>query len=112
ILSGLSQEDEVLSLESLTIDLGMLQLMDLDDFKSNNKLKDSIKQQLEEQILKERALKKTVNVQHLTLSDFHKWVFYLRQGYLDWNVEFPIDDWQEHVLESLSSSMDALNHFI
>lgn len=112
ILSGLSNDDEVLSLDSLTIDLGIIKLMDLDHIKSNGRLVENIKQQLEEQILKERALNHRVNIQHTTLSDFHKWISYLRQGYLDWNVEFPIDAWQEHVLESLSSKMETLNHFI
>ncbi|WP_313514965.1 contractile injection system tape measure protein [Sphingobacterium sp.] len=112
ILTDLSNEDEVLSLDSLTIDLGNIKPMDLDHIKSNGRLVENIKQQLEEQILKERALKHRVNIQHTALSDFHKWISYLRQGYLDWNVEFPKDAWLEHVLESLSSTMETLNHFI
>ncbi len=112
ILNGLSEENNVLSLESLTIDLGKLKLSDLDGMKSNSQLIENIRQQFEEQIWKEKSTKNVLNFQDKAHANFNKWFSYLREGYLDWNVEFPIDDWYEHVLEALSSNLETLNHFI
>ena len=112
IFQNFSSEDQVIMLDSITIDLGNLTLEEISNFQINGKLEELISSQVEVMLLKAKILRNPKELMSLALHHYYQWISYIQKGYLPWNVQNIPEDWQNHVLESISSNIEVLEHFM
>src|SRR5688500_15215552 len=84
IFDELSNKDEVITIDKLDIDIGVIAMQDLENTTPGseweNILRDQIKIALQEQRMQ-------ANMQRIDLNTniARQWLFYMEQGYLEWN---------------------------
>jgi len=101
IFDELTHENEVLSINKIEIDLGEILLEEILKINEKPELLRKTKQQIIEQITKEISGTNTI-VSSLPENHFHQWMFYMKNGYLNWNVASMEDIVFQHVLEVLA----------
>jgi len=99
----LAADQEVICLKNLEIDMGIIKESDIDRLSSDPELISSIKRQIHDHIASELSAGKTAVTRSAVANSFHQWLFYMRHGYLDWNVSFLNDQWYNQVLEALAT---------
>ncbi|HEV8084464.1 MAG TPA: contractile injection system tape measure protein, partial [Chitinophagaceae bacterium] len=102
-----SSEDEIISLDTFEIDLGIINVKEIE--KGN--WEDEVLEKITEQLLpvkhglssKEKVIKKS-----RALSISEQWIFYMQHGYLPWNSLQINKDWYDKVLEAFAGDATAV----
>lgn len=102
-----STEEETITLDTLEIDLGIINEREIEKggweeqvFKKITEQLLPVKHKLPSQLAIKRELK--------TLSVSGQWIFYMQHGYLPWNVLKIDQDWYDKVLEAFAADASAI----
>ena len=103
-----SNEDETISLDTLEIDLGIINVKEIEKGDWEEKVFKKISEQL---ILVKRGLsfKENVKKKSRVFNISEQWIFYMQHGYLPWNVLKINQDWYK-VLESFAADTVAIGN--
>ena len=104
--------DEVILIDSLSIHLGTIELKDLDRINQNENLILNIRSQIQSQVNIDEFVNKNITRKSKSIKDFEQWMFYVKNGFFDWNVSTLNTDWFNHVLEALATDTNLLDVFI
>jgi len=100
-----SDEEEIISIDNLEIDLGTINIKEIEKGDWDEKVFKKISEQLIHIKHRLKAKKKT---RPLSISD--QWIFYMQHGYLPWNVLEINEDWYNKTLEAFASDAAAINN--
>lgn len=104
--------DEAILIDSLSINLGTIELKDLDRINQNENLILNIKNQIQSQVNNNEFVNKNITRKSISIKDFEQWMFYVKNGFFDWYVSTLNTDWYNHVLEALATDTNLLEVFI
>lgn len=105
----ISGEDEVIILDQVEIDLGIIHEAVINKAGWNTDLMESLKKQLKEVILKETTGLTPASVKRsFTANSFKQWLFYMQNGYLPWNVSSGNEAWYDQVMEELATNYGSV----
>lgn len=100
--NDLCAEGEVIQLDSVTIDLGILRFKDIKAGKSEDIIYALLLEQLRKHI--PAALRISAKAGNtIRLSVARQWLFYMQKGYLPWNTLKADLTWYNHVLEAFAT---------
>ena len=104
-----STNDEITSIDRLTVDLGILSEKEIEEGTWEEKVFKKITEQLTS--LKHRSspdVKVKTKTRSLSISE--QWIFYMRHGYLPWNTLEINKQWYDKVLEAFASDAGAITN--
>jgi hypothetical protein len=102
-----STNDEIISIDNLTIDLGMISEKEIEKGNWEEKVFKKITEQLAS--LKHRSSANVkVKTKTRSFSISEQWIYYMRHGYLPWNTSEINKQWYDKVLESFASDARAI----
>ena len=104
-MNELSFEDEVIQLDKIELDLGILQLGEIQNAVAGNNLYEAILAGIKEAILTPASQNGSA-VTRKSLRAAKEWLFYMKNGYFDWNMIEINEDWYHHVLEAFAVDFD------
>lgn len=106
----ISAEEELISLDRVEIDLGVILEDEVNTMVWNTNVIDLLRKEIAQQ---ESAQLMAANESGLRCSlsgnSFQAWFFYMQQGYLPWNVMAVDEPWYEQVLEELAANYNSIN---
>ena len=104
-----SNDDETIRIDNLVIDLGIITEKEIEKGNWEEKVFKNITEQL---IPVKHSIPSGVKVKKKTrsLSISDQWIFYMRHGYLPWNVLKINQDWYDKALESFASDAVAISN--
>ncbi len=104
---GASNDDEVIEIDSVAIDIGIIDSKNLEKIDWAGIVSKKITEQLTAVKL---GLASNINSVNKTrvLSSADQWIFYMRHGYLPWNVLAPNEDWYSNVLSAFAADSKAI----
>jgi hypothetical protein len=109
IFDAVSLENETISLDKLEIDVGMINVKQIEKGNFEEVVFKKINEQLTS--LKYGSASKIKAVKEPTqLSISGQWIFYMRHGYLPWNTLKINAEWYKNILESFASDSIAINN--
>lgn len=100
-----SDEEEIISIDNLEINLGTINIKEIEKGDWDEKVFKKISEQLIHIKHRLKAKKKT---RPLSISD--QWIFYMQHGYLPWNVLEINEDWYNKTLEAFASDVASINN--
>lgn len=103
-----SNEDETISVDSLEIDLGVINIKETEKAEEVEKVFLKIEEMLIP-IKQEISSKVNAKKKSRELSVSEQWIFYMRHGYLPWNVLQINKDWHDKVLQAFASNSAAIS---
>lgn len=108
--------DETLYIDNLEIDLGVLTEKEINRPALDDEIRALLTNQLREK-LKHHSIgvKNTLGQQPATIGVARQWLYYMKRGYLPWNLLETGSGWMQKVLEALSTdfaSISALRNLI
>ncbi|HRO45272.1 contractile injection system tape measure protein [Agriterribacter sp.] len=108
VFDGLSAKGEIIQIDYLEIDLGILSEKEVKRGKWNEAILSKIREQLYQQI---KAKREEENTKHtgVSFNNYRQWLFYMQKGYLPWNVLQVSDAWHEKVLETLAVDFGSIS---
>lgn len=106
------QPDEVIIIDSLSINLGTIELKDLDRINQNENLILNLRSQIQSQVNIDGFVNKNITRKSISIKDFEQWMFYVKNGFFDWYVSTLNTDWYNHLLEALATDTNLLEVFI
>ncbi len=104
-----SNEEETISLDTLQIDLGIINEKEIE----KGTWEELVLKKITEQLIPIKygvSSKAKVTKQPKSLSISGQWIFYMQHGYLPWNVLQINQDWYDKVLEAFAIDSSAINH--
>jgi len=101
VFNELSDEEEVIRIEQLEIDLGILSEKEISQGQWDKDILSGIKSQLQEKIGR-RENKRLIRHEITSLGICKQWLFYMQKGYLPWNTLYVDEAWYARVLEALA----------
>jgi hypothetical protein len=108
VFDAVSNDVEVIEIDSLSVDIGTIDLKDLDKADWTDIVVKKITEQLIDVNLglssNIKSLKKTK-----PLSSADQWIYYMRHGYLPWNVLSLTEDWYLNVLSAFAADSNAIS---
>lgn len=106
-LDSMSTEEEILHVDKLEIDLGMVSLRDIENGRWNAEVYNKISERL---ILLNASpsTEKKVRKQSGALSIAEQWIFYMKHGYLPWNILETAEEWYKNVLKAFAGNSVAI----
>lgn len=102
-LTKLSASNEVLYIDRLEIDLGILNITQLPATQLQKIVLPAIVQKIQESLSTGQYTNSIVNTRSGAVHSFTKWLQYMQKGYLPWNVLHVTDEWRQQVLEALAT---------
>jgi hypothetical protein len=102
-LNKLSAPDEVQTIDRLEIDLGVINITQLQKTQLNKVVLPAISKQVQEYITSEQRTTSITHKRSRTQHSFTQWLHYMQKGYLPWNVLHITDEWLQQVLEQLAT---------
>ena len=109
VFDAASGDDETISIDNLVIDLGIITEKEIEKGGWEEKVFKNITEQL---IPVKYAISSGIKVKKkassLSISD--QWIFYMRHGYLPWNVLKINQDWYDKVLQAFASDAVAIGN--
>lgn len=102
-LNKLSATNEVLYIDRLEIDLGVLNTTQLQETQLQKIALPSIAQKIQESLSASRHTNSMANTRTGAVHSFTQWLLYMQKGYLPWNVLHITDEWRQQVLEALAT---------
>jgi len=103
-----STEGEMIYIDNLEIDLGILYLKDIERGRWNEEVYKKISEQLNF-VSAGNFSDKKVKKRSLILSSADQWIFYMGHGYLPWNLLDINRSWNQKVLEAFASDSVAIS---
>jgi len=104
IFDQMSGGVDILSIDKLEIELGILQVEQLLSAQPLSEICPGLISRIREKISVE--LRKTVPDQPLSITS--QWMFYMEKGYLNWNTFRPDASWDNQVLEALATNYTSI----
>jgi len=114
VFNAYANDKEVIQLDRLEIDLGVISETDLEKSKWNESFLNKIKERIKESIVA-YSVKERFSKEQKTISVCRQWIFYMQHGYLHWNTMEINSKWYEIVLETFAADfiqVSALRHII
>jgi hypothetical protein len=104
---GASNDEEVIEIDSLAIDIGTINSKELEEGGWEERVFKNISEQL---IPVNLGLTSQVNAlkKSRPISSADQWIFYMRHGYLPWNVLALNEDWYSNVLSAFAADSKAI----
>lgn len=102
-LTKLSASNEVLYIDRLEIDLGVLNITQLQATQLQKIVLPAIAQKIQESLSTGQHTNSIVNTRSGSVHSFIQWLQYMQKGYLPWNVLHVTDEWRQQVLEALAT---------
>ncbi|HRN55862.1 MAG TPA: contractile injection system tape measure protein, partial [Agriterribacter sp.] len=109
VFDGLSDKGEVIQIDHLEIDLGILSEKEVNQGKWSEAMLSKIREQLYQQIKAKREAENAKNAGVFFNNSYRQWLFYMQKGYLPWNVLQVSDAWHEKVLETLAVDFGSVS---
>jgi hypothetical protein len=104
-----STGDKTLYIDSLEIDLGVLTNNEIGRPKLDDEILALLTIQLREKLNQHSTgFKKSEVEQPATIGVARQWLFYMRHGYLPWNLLETDTEWMQKVLEALSTDSESI----
>ncbi|HTN06765.1 contractile injection system tape measure protein [Agriterribacter sp.] len=107
IFNEMSSADEVIHIDHLEIDLGMVSEEEMIKGDWGNTVLLKIKEQLYRQVKKNREVKADKQ-ETVAFNSCRQWLFYMQKGYLSWNTMQVNDVWYEQVLGTLAVDFESI----
>jgi hypothetical protein len=108
VFDSITSENEIIRLEHLEIDLGVISIKDIEQGKWVDKLETILKKQLDK-ILHEAHADEAVHRESGSRSVFRQWLFYMEHGYLPWNVWHANESWYAQTLRAFATDFNAVS---
>ena len=108
VMNELCMEDEMIHLDKLELDLGVLAFKDLKKAASSDKLYEKIRSQIKEAIRLSAEQNNSFRQTKKYIGVGRQWLFYMEHGYLDWNTIEVNEDWYNEVLEAFALDFNAV----
>ena len=108
LFDNASTEDEIIHLDKLEVDLGIINIKDIEKGRWNDEVYKKISEQLK-LVNAGQPSEEKVKKQSKTVSSAEQWIFYMRHGYLPWNVLKVTDAWYKNVLEAFAADFIAIS---
>ncbi len=106
---SISTSDEVIIIDRLEIDLGMVLANEINKLAWNGKFLAKIKEPIEEILSRSNSsIGNEISKQSRTKGVFEQWLFYMKKGFLAWNTLQINEEWFEQVLEVLANDKASL----
>jgi contractile injection system tape measure protein len=102
-LTKLSATNEVLYIDRLEIDLGVINITQLQATQLHKIVLPAIAEKIQESISASHHTNSMVNSRSGAVHHFTQWLQYMQKGYLPWNVLQVTDEWRQQVLEALAT---------
>jgi hypothetical protein len=102
-LTKLSPTNEVLYIDRLEIDLGVLNRTQLQATQLQKIVLPAIAQKIQESLIASQYANSMVNTRPGAVHSFTQWLQYMQKGYLPWNVLHITDEWRQQVLQALAT---------
>lgn len=105
----ISTEDEVICLERIEIDLGVIQEAEINKAGWDGNLLKIVEKQVKDMILQEIVLIAQPLVKLSSAANsYRQWFFYMRNGYLPWNATIVDKEWYDQVMEELATNYNSI----
>ncbi len=104
-----STEEEIIYLDKLEIDLGIINIKDIEKGRWN----DEVNKKISEQLLNLKSghtSEEKINKQSKISGIAEQWIFYMQHGYLPWNVLEITEAWYKNVLEAFAGDFVAISN--
>ncbi|MEP6626702.1 MAG: contractile injection system tape measure protein, partial [Ginsengibacter sp.] len=105
---AVSNDGEVIEIDSLSVDIGTIDSTDLDKGEWTDIVVKKITEQLIDVNLGLSSNIKTIKKTR-PLSSADQWIYYMRHGYLPWNVLSLTEDWYSNVLSAFAGDSNAIS---
>lgn len=102
-LTKLSATNEVLYIDRLEIDLGVLNITQLQETQLQKIVLPAIVQKIQESLNASQHTNSMANTRPGVVHSFIQWLQYMQKGHLPWNVLHVTDEWRQQVLEALAT---------
>lgn len=102
-LTKLSTSNEVLYLDRLEIDLGIINITQIQATQLQKIVLPAIAKKIQESLSTGRHTNSMVNTRSGVVHSFTQWLQYMQKGYLPWNVLRVSGEWRQQVLEALAT---------
>ncbi|SHE51858.1 contractile injection system tape measure protein [Pedobacter caeni] len=105
----ISTENEVISLERVEIDLGLIRETEINKAVWSTDLLEPLKNQVREVILSEITVSPQPSVKRSFVANgYRKWLYYMQNGHLPWNVSSVDSEWYNQVMEELAINYSSI----
>ncbi len=111
VFDELSNNEEIIRIDRLEIDLGVLSEKDINQSTLEGTILESIRKQFYEKI-GGRKRSPWVIREPKAISTCRQWLFYMQKGYLPWNAIEVNDTWYNVVLETLAVDYASVSELI
>lgn len=107
IMNELSVEDEIIELDKIELDLGLLQLKELEKATTVSDLFETIRSKIKDAI-RQSGTQYNSGQTKKPLRVARQWLFYMQRGYLDWSMNNVSEDWYDEVLQAFAVDFDSV----
>ena len=105
----ISTDGEVVCLERIEIDLGVIEETDINKVVLNENLLKNVEKQIKDFILQEIiSLEQPLIKLSSAANSYRQWFFYMQNGYLPWNITTVGKEWYEQVIEELATNYSSI----
>jgi hypothetical protein len=106
----ISSEDELICLERVEIDLGIIPEKEIGTVAWNANIAELLKEQISQLISQDLISTEKVAVKRsFAASSYKQWLFYMRYGYLPWNAILINSVWYDNVIEELATNYNSVS---
>lgn len=111
-LTKLSATNEVLYIDRLEIDLGVINITQLQETQLQKIVLPAIAKKIQESLNASQYTNSIVNTRSGAVHSFTQWLLYMQKGYLPWNVLRVSEEWRQQVLEALATDHYSVSHLL
>jgi Contractile injection system tape measure protein len=104
----ITTEDEILILDKLEIDIGIVSAAEISNIKIDNSFIKKIVEQTTELIKKEKIVGYYNTANTMPANSYRQWFYYMKKGYLPWNLIKTNEKWQTEVLQQLATDFNCV----
>ena len=107
VFDSITNENEIIRLDRLEIDLGLISVKDIEKGEWVTKLGEILQKELAKQ-LRENHPSRLIHRESETKSTFRQWLYYMENGYLPWNVIEINEEWYEKTLQTFAVDFNSV----
>jgi hypothetical protein len=105
-----SSEDEFICLDRVEIDLGVIHEKEISTTAWSANITELLKEQISQLVSQDLiSAEKTGVKRSFAASSYKQWLFYMRYGYLPWNVILINNVWYDNVIEELATNYNSVS---
>jgi hypothetical protein len=108
VFDSISKPGEIIRMDQLEIDLGVISLKDIEEGKWAANLELVLKEQLTKFLSKIHECEE-IRKEPATLSVFKQWLYYMKNGYLPWNTVEINETWYQKTLQTLATDFESIS---